>query len=173
MNKKTKKILVIVGLSLLSVVVVIILVVSYFLNEAIIKPSNDAKADAKSRAAYLLQIPTKTNLETVGEAGMAESIDSNNRCYTYVFQGQADYQMTKNAAIALLSENGYISDQAATLDSENAYKVRAAASDGWSTQLQVLNNTSITSVAEGVIDNPVSTKPQAGQILISGQVCNI
>ena len=172
-NKKAKKILIIVGLSLATLVIGVILVISLIFHEVFVKPTNNAIAEAKSKAAYLLQIPDKTTLKKVGEAGMAETIDNNNHCFTYAFQGVADYSTTKNKATSLLNEAGYSLEPEITIDATSAFKIRGKANDGWTTQLQVLNNTALVKVTEGVIDNPVSTKAQAGQILVSGQVCNI
>ena len=171
-NKKTKKILIIVGLSVLTLIICFILVVGFIFHELFVKPSNEAKSEARSRASYLLQISDKTALKKVGEAGMSETIDNNNHCYTYVFQGINELSSSKSVSISLLTEAGYVLEQA-TIDSPSSYKVVGKASDGWTTQLQVLGDTALVNVAENVIDNPVSTKPQSGQVLVSGQVCNI
>lgn len=173
MNKKDKKIISIVGLSISALIIGVILVVGFIYYEIFVRPANNAISEAKSKATYLLLIPDKTTLKKVGEAGMAETIDNNNHCYTYAFQGSADYLTTKNTVKSLLKEAGYYLEPKIVVDSESAYKVQGKAMDGWTTRLQVLNNTALEKVAEGVIDNPVSTKAQNGLILVSGQVCNI
>jgi hypothetical protein len=173
MTKKTRKILLIIVLSLLSLFVGIILILGVIFHRVFVKPTNDAVAEAKSKAAFLLQIPSRTNLYKVGEAGMSETIDNNNHCYTYAFQGATNYSTAKTVANALVREAGYTLNSSVATETENAYKVSTQASDGWTTKLQAIKNAGLVKVTENVIDNPVSTKVADGQILVSGQVCNI
>ena len=149
----------------------LILAVVLVFYQAFVKPSDKAIAEAKSKAAFLLKITDRTSLKMVGEAGMAETIDNNNHCYTYAFQGEADFQTVKTVAASLLADAGYKLEQMVTIDSESTYQVKRKASDGWATRLQVLRDTALVKVAKNVIDNPVTTTTQPGQILVSGQVC--
>jgi len=174
MNKKIKKVLPILAFSILSLIVGIVLILSFIFYQAS-KQYKEAIAEAKLKAAYLLEIPKKTNFQKVGEAGTSETIGVDYRCYTYVFQGSGDYSTAKTIANALISEAGYALEKTVYTETSDKYSAKTKAPNGWTTKLQVLNNAGLIQVDEDVdvIDNPVSSKVHEGQILVSGQVCNI
>ncbi len=169
----TQKILSLALASIGGLILLVVIAAIGLFYMSFIRPNDLQIAEAKTRAAYLLAIQNQTGLKKAGEAGMSETIGNTNHCYTYAFQGTDDFMQAKEKALALLSANGYTLDaKDVKMDLPKTYIASARATDGWWTQLQVLADRSVHTVASGVIDNPVSVVAQPGTLIVSGQVCH-
>jgi len=172
-SKKVSKKFLIITFSILSLIIGPVLIISFVFYIAQ-KPYKDAIAEAKLEAAYLLEITNETNFQKVGEVGRSETIGTDNRCFTYVFQGSGDFTTAKNITNALINKAGYVLEKTVYTETSDKYSTETKDPNGWTTRLQVLNNAGFLQIYEDteVIDNPVIAEAQDGQILVSSQVCN-